>query len=560
MKSIFATVFLIFTTCCATAQKIPSASPKHEVRAVWLTTIGGLDWPHSYAQTPRSVARQQNELRQTLDRLRRAGINTVLIQTRIRATTLYPSALEPWDGCLSGFPGKSPGYDALQFAIDECHKRGMELHAWVVTIPVGRWNATGCQRLRAKHPRLLKRIGDEGFMNPELPETADYLADLCSEIVSNYDVDGIHLDYIRYPETWKQKVNPATGRTHITRIVSRISHTVHRLKPWVKMSCSPIGKREDLTRYWSHGWNARQTACQDPDQWLADGLMDQLYPMMYFRGDQFFPFALDWQEQSHGKTIVPGLGIYFLSPKEKDWPLTDIEREMRVSRTEGMGHAYFRSKFLTDNVKGLYNLASLDIDARPSLIPPMTWADEPAPEAPEDLQVTHTAWGDSLVWTPSVTRGNSPNLLYNVYASAEGEPDTADASQLIVIRRKETYLRVPTGGRLMHYAVTATDRYAQESGPTYCHTPLHNSQDKQLSSQDTQLLRTATGSIELPQRSSTTDADVLAVTDLTGRLVQTLRWTTRPNLSTLPDGMYILHIMDKKGVTHRIAWMMKRKR
>ena len=99
---------------------VSQQAPKHEVRAVWLTTIGGRDWPHSYAQSPVSARKQQQELCQILDRLQQAKINTVLLQTRVRGTMIYPSALEPWDGCLSGFPGKSPGYDALQFAIDEC--------------------------------------------------------------------------------------------------------------------------------------------------------------------------------------------------------------------------------------------------------------------------------------------------------------------------------------------------------------------------------------------------------------------------------------------------------
>ena len=133
--------------------------PKHEVRTVWLTTIGGLDWPHSYSQSARSAEKQKQELRTILDQLQQAGINTVLLQTRVRATTIYPSSIEPWDGCLSGIPGKSPGYDALAFAIDECHKRGMELHAWVVTMPVGKWNGPGCTELRRKQPHMLKRIG-----------------------------------------------------------------------------------------------------------------------------------------------------------------------------------------------------------------------------------------------------------------------------------------------------------------------------------------------------------------------------------------------------------------
>ena len=264
-----------------------SLAPKHEVRAVWLTTIGGIDWPHSYSQSPYSAKKQQQELCQILDRLQQAKINTVLIQTRIRGTMIYPSDYEPWDGCLSGFPGKTPGYDALQFAIDECHKRGMELHAWVVTIPVGKWEALGCKSLRKKFPGLIRKIGADGYMNPEDSRTGDYLAGICREITHRYNVDGIHLDYIRYPETWKIKVSRDQGRNYITRIVEKIHNAVKSEKPWVKMSCSPVGKYDDLSRYWSHGWNANTKVCQDAQGWLRDGLMDELFPMMYFRGENF---------------------------------------------------------------------------------------------------------------------------------------------------------------------------------------------------------------------------------------------------------------------------------
>ena len=139
-----------------------SAQPKREVRAVWLTTIGGLDWPHNYARQGLAIEKQQQELRTILDKLQKAGVNTVLLQARIRGTVIYPSDKEPWDGCLSGLPGTAPGYDALGFAIEECHKRGMELHAWVVTIPVGKWNGLGCKRLRQRFTHLIEKIGEEG--------------------------------------------------------------------------------------------------------------------------------------------------------------------------------------------------------------------------------------------------------------------------------------------------------------------------------------------------------------------------------------------------------------
>ena len=138
MIRVFLLLYILSFTLMAKGQLLLGMeSPKYESRAVWLTTIGGIDWPHSYAQSSRTIQKQQEELCTILDQLQQAGVNQVLLQTRIRATTLYPSSLEPWDGCLSGIPGKSPGYDALDFAIDECHRRGMELHAWIVTLPIG---------------------------------------------------------------------------------------------------------------------------------------------------------------------------------------------------------------------------------------------------------------------------------------------------------------------------------------------------------------------------------------------------------------------------------------
>ena len=111
--------------------------PKREVRAVWLTTLSNLDWPKGYATTQEGIERQKRQLTEILDRYAEANINTVLFQARVRATTTYPSALEPWDRCLTGQEGRAPGYDPLRFAIEECHKRGMEIHAWLATIPCG---------------------------------------------------------------------------------------------------------------------------------------------------------------------------------------------------------------------------------------------------------------------------------------------------------------------------------------------------------------------------------------------------------------------------------------
>lgn len=533
-----------------------AAQPKYEVRAVWLTTIGGIDWPHSYAGSARSIERQKDELRDILDRLQRANINTVLLQTRIRATTIYPSAYEPWDGCLSGKPGKSPGYDALKFAIDECHRRGMELHAWVVAIPVGKWNAAGCVRLRKRHPGLVRKIGDEGYLDPEKPQTAEYLADLCAEITGNYDIDGIHLDYIRYHETWPMKVSRRQGRTNITNIVRAISRRVKSIKPWVKMSCSPIGKYKDLSRFSSYGWNAYERVCQDAQAWLRDGLMDELFPMMYFRGNQFYPFALDWNEHSYGRIVAPGLGIYFMSPREKDWPLSDITREMLTLRHYGMGHAFFRSKFFTDNVKGIYDFTAQSFNQYPALIPPMTWQSSARPSAPSGLsRRTLEDKVEVLSWTP--TDKDTTRIMYNVYSSREYPVNTDDARNLTVVRLRKSSLIIPHDPT-RYYAVTAIDRYGNESTPLQ---ERHTNPDTPETRITDRLLKCDGKTLSLPEKGSVLDAAFVTIETLQGHIVATRLYNgTVADVSRLPEGMYVLRSLGRKGVTHRLGYFVIRRR
>lgn len=537
-------------------------NPKYEVRAVWLTTIGGIDWPHSYAQSERSAEKQKEELRCILDRLQKANINTVLLQTRIRATTIYPSQYEPWDGCLSGFPGKSPGYDALQFAIDECHKRGMEVHAWVVTIPVGKWNSYGCRQLRKRFPRLIKRIDQDGYMDPEAPQTGSYLADMCREIVQRYDVDGIHLDYIRYPETWKFRIGKDQARGNITRIVEKIHQAVKKEKPWVKMSCSPIGKFDDLSRYWSHGWNAYTKVAQDAQAWLKDGLMDELFPMMYFRGDQFFPFAIDWKEHSYGKIIAPGLGIYFLDPKEGKWNISDITSELYHLRNIGEGHAFFRNKFLLDNHQGVYDFVTAHFNRYPALVPPMTWESNKRPQQLVTLCIEENEGTTTLRWDNSLqyedgTAIKTPSIYNNVYASKEYPVDVHDARNLILTRTTRRQLTTRTGNTPTYYAVTTTDGFGNES------------RAKQLS--QTAVMKTArrygkacrlttTGeSIILPSSIHETDCQYIIVKNMQEQAVYITKPQNREiNIKKIKDGIYTLNCVNYRNIEHTLGTFIKK--
>lgn len=472
--------------------------PLRETRAVWLTTIGGLDWPRIQAIDARSRERQKQELIRILDQYQRANINTVIFQTRVRAALLYPSKIEPWELSLTGVAGKDPGYDPLAFCIDECHKRGMELHAWVVCIPIGtkeRQAKYGAASLTRKRPELVKTAkGGEMFMIPGKPETADYIASICKEIVENYDVDGISLDYIRYPESIynfsDENLYPRASsqskadwkRENITRIVRRVHDVVKPIKPWVKLSSSPIGKYKDTSRYSAGGWNGYNAVWQDPILWLKEDWQDLLFPMMYFTGNNYYPFLFQWAEMANGHPICPGLGIYFLDPREGRWTLNEVRAEMHTARNSGIGGiAFYRGEFLTNNTKDIYDTTCDEFFPYPALTARMTWmGDTLAPTAPTSLYYKdgilhwesplHTLSNspcegeDSIRKVPSPLGEDGRGALYNIYGSNTYPVDVTKAENLLAARVTDTQWQLNARAqKVRHYAVTAMDRLGNES-------------------------------------------------------------------------------------------------
>ena len=438
----------------------------------------GLDWPTTKATSASGIKRQKEELCKILDQLQACHINTVVLQTRLRGSVIYPSKIEPWDVILTGQYDRDPGYDPLAFAIEETHRRGMELHAWLVTVPAFKIEVArkmGKRSLLRTHPELLRKHGEQYYLDPGLPGSAEYLVSLCREIVSRYDVDGIHFDYIRYPEQaetfsdgasyrkygkWKDK---RTWRLdNITRIVRMSYEAIKELKPWVRVSCSPVGKYNDMSRYSARGWSAYGAVYQDAQGWLSEGIMDMLLPMMYFQGDHFYPFAADWQEHTNGRTVAPGLGIYFLSPKEKDWEWGIIQRELCYLRHIGLGgQAYFRSRFLTDNTKGIYDYLARAYYPYPALLPPMTWQSSERPATPQLVSRERQGVNERLQWQPQ------EGCRFVIYASDQSPVNTNEARNIVKVTYDTDYTYSMLGAYYHNYhlAITALDRYGNESLP-----------------------------------------------------------------------------------------------
>ena len=473
---------LILLSVCFICVSIFPSSPKYEMRAVWITTNWGLDWPSRPVKVLSDRYIQQKELCYILDELQSVGINTVFFQARIRGEVFYSSRYEPWAAVLSH--GQEPGYDPLAFAIEECHKRGMECHAWMVTIPLGNKKhvaSLGSQSVTKRMKDICVPYKSEYFLNPGHPATKEYLMKLVREVVSGYDVDGVHFDYLRYPEIAplfpdkydfrrynKGRTLDQWRRDNISEIVRYIYKGVKAMKPWVKVSTCPVGKYRDTSRYPSRGWNAFFTVYQDPQGWIGEGIMDQIYPMMYFQGNNFYPFALDWQEQSNGRQVVPGLGIYFLHPDEGKWTRDEIDRQMNFIRSQKMaGEGHYRVKYLMDNRQGFYDELAENFYAYPALQPPMPWLDNVPPTAPSELKVTDINNGyTELKWQAATDNDSRNNPMYVIYASNEFPVDTNRPENIVAQGVRETsyiYAPILPWNAKKHFAVTAIDRYGNES-------------------------------------------------------------------------------------------------
>ena len=484
-RYIFALLAIVFSMSM-------QAAPKYEVRAAWVTAVYGLDWPKTRATTPAGIRKQQAELVAMLDKLKAANFNTILFQARARGDVLYASNIEPFNSILTGQTGRDPGYDPLAFAVDECHKRGMECHAWMVTIPLGNKKhvaALGRNSVTVQNRKICVPYKNEWFLNPGNPDTKEYLMKLVNEVITRYDVDGVHFDYLRYPENAphfpdnKEFREYAKGRNiaqwrrdNLTDIVRYIYKGVKAVKPWVKVSTCPVGKFRDTSRYSSRGFNAYFTVYQDAQAWLKEGIQDQIYPMMYFRGNSFYPFALDWQENSYGRQVIPGLGIYFLHPSEGNWKRDEVERQINFVRAHQLaGQGHYRVKYLIDNTQNLYDELADWYYSSPALQPAMTWLDAIAPTTPEGLTVKYQRGYTELSWESSEDNDKQNAPYYVIYASNSYPVDTDNPDNIIAQRiRSVNYVYAPVRpwDSREYFAISAVDRYGNESKAVQMKSPL----------------------------------------------------------------------------------------
>ncbi|MDR2232641.1 MAG: family 10 glycosylhydrolase, partial [Tannerella sp.] len=338
----------------------------------------------------------------------------------------------------------------------------------------------GAASIVRRRPELCLFHNNEWYLDPGLPETADYVLSLVKEVVNNYDIDGIQFDYIRYPENAqsfpdRQSYNRyGRGRNladwrreNINRFVTQIHDWVKKNKPWVQVSSSPLGKYSRIPQNPNAGWTAYEDVYQDPKAWLQAGKQDMIVPMMYYRQNDFYPFVNNWKEQATQRNYVVGLGAYRLNMNEGNWNLSDLKDQMTYARRQGVnGLAFFRTQFVIKNEKGLYNELKNNFFKYPAQLPPLSWMNQSVPQAPREIVVERRNNLLKLTWeAPS-----DDDYQYTVYYSLSDAIDTEQAQSILAtgIRDTEIYLPVDISKEQeFTFCVTASNRYRVESQISY---------------------------------------------------------------------------------------------
>ncbi len=444
-------------------QPIPD-SPSRELRAVWLTRFEYCQYSKTHDQD--SI---RTYIRDIISAAADANFNVILFQVRGSGDAYYRSELEPWGPLLTGNLGEDPGWDPLAYALELAHDRGLELHAWLNTFPVWRGMdpppVTTPPSPYLVHPewvvcdssgRPMPLSEHYVSFSPAIPGVQDYILSIASDIVRRYDVDGLHFDYIRFPEMApdhgyshdsisvalfeSESGNPLEldwddwEREQLDRFVARLYNTLTRQDSNLKISAAVIGS------YWRGGWNAYHKAYQDPRRWTEWGKMDFVAPMIYWpRSHPTQPFLIRSQEYKDeyvlDRYVFPGIGSYRYNEENKE-NYTWAEAEGQIDdlrRRQFPGMVFFHAGSLIDHFDELKNHRF----RTPAGLPPMSWKDATAPSTPRNLQVSSDGpAGLTLTW--DAPADSEAVHRYLVYCSEDTIIDTTRGIQLYRIVNGQT--------------------------------------------------------------------------------------------------------------------------
>lgn len=488
----FLTLLLSLCTLAVTAQSMP----KREFRGAWIQIINGqfqgMDRPQ-----------MQANLTHQLDVLKACGVNAIMFQVRGEADALYASPYEPWSRFLTGQQGRAPQpyWDPLAWMVEQCHRRGMELHAWINPF---RAKTKGTTELATthyyiQHPERCFSYDGLLIMDPALQENRVYICRIAADIVRRYDVDGLHIDDYFYPypaagqpipddKSFAKYSNGLTDRgdwrrQNVNRAIQMLHDTLRAVKPWVKFGVAPFGiyhnarSGGNIPGSQTGGLQNYDDLYADVLYWINQGWVDYNIPQLYWeighKAADYATLVEWWGRYAAGRPLIIGQDVErtVKAPDLNNPSVNQMPEKFRIQRaTRGVvGNCLWYSAAVVRN-EGNYATALQKVyQRRPALQPLMPFIDKKAPRKPRKLKALWMPDGYYLFWTaPKASDEMDAARYYAVYRFAKGEKtDLSNADHLVEIT-PDTFIRLPydDGETKYTYIVTALDRLQNESKGT----------------------------------------------------------------------------------------------
>ncbi len=455
-----------------------------EFRGVWIATVANIDWPSAKGLP---VETQKQELLDILDAVVNTHMNAVVFQVRPHCDALYDSKLEPWSEYLTGTMGKAPSpyYDPLAFAIEEAHKRGLELHAWFnpyrALHPAAKTMAPN--HISKANPQLVRKYGEYLWLDPSDEGTKQHSLNVILDVVHRYDVDGVQIDDYFYPyksyaegeefpdlgnyQQYKKKGGTLSRddwrRQHVNDFVERFYKSVKAEKSWVKVGISPFGIWRPGHPPTVKGFDQYSELYADARHWLNNGWVDYWTPQLYWViGHSTAPYKdlLTWwvSEDTKKRHVWPGNAIYKISEGDSPWPVTEIINQIKATRDAGAtGNIHFSAKYIVKNTKDIDDALLRTVYKRKAIIPASPWLDA---QPPAGVQPRFRTGKDGSQYEVSWDPVKDNVFGYGVYVLRNGEWDVA------ILPMDSTVYRVEKGqgtAQVRAIALSVFDRAWNES-------------------------------------------------------------------------------------------------
>ena len=468
-----------------------SPYPKREFRGAWIQAVNG-----QFRGIPTEKLKQT--LIDQLNSLQGAGINAIIFQVRPEADALYASQLEPWSRFLTGVQGQAPSpyWDPMQFMIDECHKRGMEFHAWInpYRVKTSLKSELSANHLYNIHPEWFVTYNNQLFFDPALPESRRHICMVVADIVSRYDVDAIHMDDYFYPYPAKGMDFPDDAsfarygggftnradwrRSNVNILIQKIHETIRGLKPWVKFGISPFGiyrnEKNDPLGSKTNGLQNYDDLYADVLLWARNGWVDYNIPQIYWQighpAADYETLVKWWAKNTENRPLFIGQSVMntIQNADPKNPSMNQLPRKMALERayqTIG-GSCQWPASAVVENAGKYRDALVQEYHKYPALIPVFDFMDDKAPGKVRKVKKVWTEDGYMLFWTAPKAKDEMDRAVqYVVYRFDDKEKvNIDDASHIVAVTRNNFYkLPYKDGKNKYRYVVTALDRLHNES-------------------------------------------------------------------------------------------------